>query len=379
MSGTVGFGDGLEADDLGIETESPPGGNQEPLETSADASEKSRSPKESTSEKAPAESEATAESKESAQEPSEGESAPEETGATGEPKDEKPLNVFGKEYPDINSAFHALKSQYGQMRAWQERYQDLESKYDELQENLNARSQESSRPTEQPPPPSTAEAAQAKPAEGSKRKFTETIDWDFVDRLAQDPEYGPGKAVQFALQEIDGYVEDRLAEKLTEREQALEERFKPSEELVQMQQEAAEAQKAFEAIASRTNDDGSPTFPEFASEDENDAEFVRRVLTRWKDTPALKGQGEYGAYLAYLDEQRWNQYLASTLPDAEKPSDGAEKKLEAENDRLASSVTANGGSTPLPGDKAKQSFASRFKRSLYEEGDDTKDAALLGF
>ena len=72
--------------------------------------------------------------------------------------------------------------------------------------------------------------------------------------------------------------------------------------------------------------------------------------------------------------------MGTTLPDASKPSDGVEKRLESQNKQAADSVTEAGGiSTPVPRDKSRKSFEERFKASLHEVGEDTKDAELLGF
>lgn len=385
MAEDIGLGDGLDQDEtLGFDVEPPSGEDPKPLDAKHTPGEAPQDPVEAKPEEDQKDASGTAE----------GDEIPSEAKDTGEEKatesaeeipatDEVvekgrtgPIEVFGKEYPDIRSAFHALKSQAGQHRSMVEKYQQLEQQFNELRENLDKKNGEVASVTA--PAASTAEKSTAK---DEPRKFIDAVDWEFVDKLSNDPEYGPAKAVQFAINELEGVFQERLDASVAKGAEDLDTRLQGADELVQAREEAAEADKAFGALQSRRNDDGTPTYPEFGDEngDNGNDEFIVRVLERWKSNPHLKSQGEYGAYLAYLDETRWNQHMATTLPDA-KPSDSIEKRLKSQNEQAASSVTVDGGlSTPLPADKARKSFEDKFKASLYDAGEDTKDAEILGF
>lgn len=402
----IGFGDGLDSSELlGFEVESPgkgkPSSGENPSEGGAKAEAKTEpveSKEKATETPAPASGRdekgrfvSPKEEKElggtgmgpasgatEAKAPSEG--SGEETRETGEiaatVKGVRPgpVEVFGKSYPDLVSAFHAVKSVAGQTRSMQERQHALETEIAELKASLE---KAKGTPASAGAPADGSTAAEK--AKGEPRKLVDVVDWGFIEKLSNDPEYGPAKAIQYAMQELQGYLDGEQARVREEvlKNPALEERLKPIEELHRTNQEAKDAFDVFSNLQSRVDPDGKPTFPMIQDEG-GDLEFTKRVLERWKNNPALRSQGEYGAYLAYIDEERWNRHLAASLPDAVPPSKDIETKLESQNARMAASVTQGGGSTPLPSGKPRRSFAETFKRSLYE-GTEKEDASILGF
>lgn len=378
----VGFGDGLAQDELlGMDSEPSSSGDSELSEQISSTAELEDETTESTrtedDEKAPetpSEPEAEAKPSEEKEEskPEEPETTPVvDSAGSGDMSGE--VEVFGRKYPTAKAAFHALKSQVGQIRSWQERYAELEGKFNELSEKFESRSKDAPSATPTPKDETAADAAKAVP-----KRFTDSLsktDRDFVEKLANDPEYGPGAAIQFALDRMDDYVQKRIESRLEEVKSADEERYQPVEQMLQSNEQATKAYSAFESLASRTDPDGSPTFPEL-QENEDNVEFIKRAAVRFKETPGLMDMGEYGAYLAVLDERNWERHLGKTLPDA--PSSGIDKRLEDDNSQAAESVTPDGGtSTPLPNGR-KLSFEQQFKRELMRDEDETPDSAVLG-
>lgn len=376
----VGFGDGLAEDELlGMDSEPSSSGDSElseqvstAAETKDETTESARTEDDEAAPEAPPEAEAQAKDSEEEVKPKE---EPEptpvvESSGSGDMLGE--VEVFGKKYPTARAAFHALKSQVGQIRSWQERYAELEGKFNELSEKFESRSKDA------PSAPPTPKDETADPAKAVPKRFTDSLskeDRAFVEKLANDPEYGPGAAIQFALDRMDDYVQARIKSSLEEVQRADEARYQPVEAMLRTNESAQRAYSAFESLASRTDPDGSPTFPEL-QEDEANVEFIKRAAARFKDTPGLMDMGEYGAYLAVLDERAWERHLGKQLPDA--PSNGIDKRLEADNALAAGSVTERGGtSTPLPNGK-KLTFEQQFKRELMQDEDETPDSAVLG-
>lgn len=372
----VGMGDGLDSDELLGMDSGPTEGEDLPLDepTARDggieSGEREEAPAstESTSPEEPkAEGEAAAKEEEGAPAP-EAEKA--ESGPSGDITGT--VEVFGKVYPNGKAALHALKSALGSERAWQGRYEELESQFNELRERVE------SRPAEGPPvtreaATETASGDKAEAKEGAKR-FIDSLDPKFLEDLANDPNYGPAAAIRYALSEMEKHV-DKVVEGRLERSRAEDvERLKPYEEMVQSREEVRVTYEAFEKLAMRQNDDGSPTFPEL--QEDGDANFIQRATRRFLENEQLREMGELGAYHAVLAERDWNRYLASGLPEV--TSEGIDQRLDAENREAIDAVTTSGGGGARIPTGRKETFETKLKRELLTEEGATKDSEVLG-
>ncbi|MHC4369643.1 MAG: hypothetical protein ACYSW8_18690 [Planctomycetota bacterium] len=246
-------------------------------------------------------SEETQEEAEPASPDSEAESETEEE----TPPEPEPFEFAGKEYESREKAEQFYKSYLGQVGSLEKKNQELVEKLIESNERLTRVLQE--KPAEGPAEPNE-EAESAKPL-----SLWDTLNRDhFKEKMEEGDTEG---ALDYLCYKIDGVLDAR-ENNLKQTELSSWSDFRSQ------MAEVKEAQGIFEKFSDRKDDSGNPLYPEFQEETPENRAFLDMVVQRWKEMPGRKemvksGNGEYSAYLAYLDVKEWQRYHKKPEPAPE--------------------------------------------------------------